>query len=90
MFQRFGMEFILFLVAFGGIFLLFERLQKSRLFGKVVKGAAPVPDSDDEVLEAVVQADNTAEQRAVANETEAAAKSASAAKLRARRTPPAK
>lgn len=88
MLQRFGIEFLLFVSLAGGIYLLYVKLLHSRLFGTVVEAAAPDP-TDEEVADRLYSADITAEQRAISNENEAAAKTASAAKLRKARRPSA-
>lgn len=88
MLARLGVEILLFIFVFFLIFLLFERLLRSKRLNKLIKGAFPPPDTDDEVLAAYDAADLAAEEQAQAAEQQAVAKINSAAKLKGRRRTP--
>ncbi len=85
MLGRFALEVLLFFGLTFVIFLFFERLLRSRLFSRLVKGVVPPPETDDEVLAAYNKADADAEKQSEEAENTAKSKLKSAAKLKGRR-----
>jgi hypothetical protein len=67
-------------------FLLYRGLIRSKWFGRLVGGVKPLPESDEEILAHVSQAEQEAQERAETCEAEAAAKKQRAKRLRKRST----
>ena len=84
MFQRFALEFLLFISVTAGIYFLYIKLLHSRLFGSVVKAAAPGPETAEEVIDALDHAEVKVAKTIASEEASAITKARNATTLRKR------
>lgn len=84
MFQRFALEFLLFIAVFIGIYFVYIKLIHSRLFGRVVEAAKPGPETAEDVLDQLDRAEVDASRTLVSEEAAAVTKARNATTIRKR------